>query len=365
MKRLLKTRLAKTVWENLSLYSLRRKLRSVQDSGSFAFDNPSPHQQGSHVKFGLLRYGSVVRKGYEHSAVNIGDYIQSLAARQFLPQVDTLIERDAVADYQGEQVRMIMNGWWRLYKGNAVTSSQIDPLYVSVHITEQDDVPPEAIEHFKQHEPIGCRDYSTMNFLQKQGVNAYFSGCLTLTLGKTYTVPLEARTNTIYYVNFDPHIFVNYVKSKMFRSVGFTPQKVRSRLDSIINTMSDYTKCQRVYRDHTVPLPLSEEERFRIADMYLRDYARAQLVITTKIHCALPCAGMGVPVILVMTNPQDARFGGIRELLNHLGVDTSGEIIQHLFLPPEVPGTPLGNSPDIPGIVEALSERCRAFVQRD
>ena len=58
-------------------------------------------------------------------------------------------------------------------------------------------------------------------------------------------------------------------------------------------------------------------------------------------------------------HPQDARFGGIKELLNHLGVDTSGEVIQHLFMPP---GGLLGGSPEIPAIADALAEKCRNFV---
>jgi len=338
------------------------------------------------MKYGLFRYGLIEREGYWVDDINIGDYIQSIAARQFLPQVDTLIERDSIADYQGDRIRVIMNGWWHLYKGNAVPSKQIDPLYVSMHINKPQDVPPEAIEYLKQHGPIGCRDYSTTNFLKERGVDAYFSGCMTLTLGKTYAVPPEERTNNIYYVNFDPNVLVNYVKSKMFGSVGFTPPKVRRRLHSIINMFfPDYAKCRHIYRDHSVSLPPSEKERFRakclriyrsrsvplpqseddlfrIADQYLRDYARAKLVITTKIHCALPCAGMGTPVILMMTNPQDPRFGGIKELLNHMGVDTSGEIIQHLFMPPGTSGYSLGNSPEIPAIVDALSEKCRNFV---
>jgi hypothetical protein len=147
----------------------------------------------------------------------------------------------------------------------------------------------------------------------------------------------------------------------------------------------DYAKCRHIYRDHSFPLPPSEKDRFRtkclrmlrdrslpllhseedcfrVADQFLRDYARAKLVVTSKIHCALPCAGMGTPVILMMTNPQDPRFGGIKELLNHLGVDTSGEIIQHLFMPPGTSGYSLGTSPEIPEIVDALTEKCYHFV---
>jgi hypothetical protein len=307
------------------------------------------------MKYGLFRYSYAQREGYWVDEVNIGDYVQSLAAKQFLPKVDTLIERDSTADYQGDRVRVIMNGWWHIYKGNAVPSKQIDPRYVSIHITNPKEVPPEAIEHFKQHEPIGCRDHATRDFLIGQGIDAYFSGCMTLTLGRTYTVPPEERTNNVYFVNFDQNILVNYVKSKIFRSVGFTPQKVRSRLQDIINKIPDYAQCKRIYRDHSASLKLTDDERFKLADQYLRDYARAKLVITTKIHCALPCAGMGTPVLLVMTNPQDARFGGIKELLNHLGVDTTGQVIAHLF-------EPLNNSPDIPAIANALAEKCRDFV---
>jgi len=312
------------------------------------------------MKYGLFRYSYAQREGYWVDEVNIGDYVQSIAARQFLPQVDTLVERDSVTDYQGDKIRIIMNGWWHMYQGNAVPSSQIEPLYVSIHITNPNDVPPETIAHFKEHEPIGCRDHATMNFLKGKGVDAYFSGCMTLTLGKTYAVPPEERTNNVYYVNFDQNILVNYVKSKIFRSVGFTPQKVRSRLHEIIKTsVPNYAKCRKIYRNHFLPLSLSDSDRFRVADGFLRDYARAKLVITTKIHCALPCAGMGTPVILIMTNPQDTRFGGIKELLNHLGVNTSGEIIEHLFMPS---GGSLGNSPEIPKIADALAEKCREFV---
>ena len=186
---------ARSLHQNRHLAKLRRELQSFKgaskDSNAFPVDKPSRHNPL--VKYGLLQYTYMEREGYWCDEINIGDYIQSIAARQFLPQVDAFVERDAVADYQGDRVRVIMNGWWQIYKGNAVTSKQIDPLYISIHITNPKEVPPEAIEHFKRHEPIGCRDHSTMNFLRGQGVDAYFSGCMTLTLGKTYAVPVWER----------------------------------------------------------------------------------------------------------------------------------------------------------------------------
>jgi hypothetical protein len=72
--------------------------------------------------------------------VNIGDYIQSIAAEQFLPKVDTHIDRDELSYYDGEPVKMIMNGWWHFNKGNELPSSKITPLWTSCHISNQKDV---------------------------------------------------------------------------------------------------------------------------------------------------------------------------------------------------------------------------------
>ena len=35
------------------------------------------------------------------------------------------------------------------------------------------------------------------------------------------------------------------------------------------------------------------------ADELLKKYAKAEMVVTSRIHCALPCTGMGTPVIYV------------------------------------------------------------------
>ena len=356
MKRILRD----TYYKHL-FRTLKQRLQSSQDIPS-PLDNP-PLSANLPAKYGLLQYSYFGREGCWVDEINIGDYVQSIAARQFLPRVDAVVERDAIAKYNGEKVRVIMNAWWHLFKGNAVPAEQIEPLYVSIHINNPQEIPPESIVHFKKHEPIGCRDYTTLRALKEHGVDVYYTGCLTLTLGKNYAVPPEKRTNTIYYVNFDKNIFVNLLKSKFTVLTSFFPRKVRKHLNDVIHTcVPDFNQCRHIYRDHSVPLSLSPEENFRLADLYLRDYARAKLVLTSRIHCALPCAGMGVPVILMMNKPKDPRFDGIKELLNHMGVDTSGEVIQHFFMPPGSSNTLLAGSPSIPAIAESLAQKCRDFI---
>jgi len=55
------------------------------------------------VKYGLLTYRTE----------NIGDEIQSIAARQFLPGVDIYVERDSLNNVvSDEKIKLIMNGWF-------------------------------------------------------------------------------------------------------------------------------------------------------------------------------------------------------------------------------------------------------------
>jgi len=55
------------------------------------------------MKYGLLKYEENKR------FFNVGDNIQSLAAKQFLPRVDKYLSREKLADYKGEKVKLIMN----------------------------------------------------------------------------------------------------------------------------------------------------------------------------------------------------------------------------------------------------------------
>ena len=64
----------------------------------------------------------------------------------------------------------------------------------------------------------------------------------------------------------------------------------------------------------------SEEEKFDIAKNALKKYADASLVITSRIHCALPCTAFGTKVIFIdgalETNTDMTRLQGIDKFLN-------------------------------------------------
>jgi len=58
----------------------------------------------------------------------------------------------------------------------------------------------------------------------------------------------------------------------------------------------------------------SQEAKRILAQNALDEYREhASLVITTRLHCALPCVAMGIPVVFV-GDPDDKRLSPIREL---------------------------------------------------
>ena len=118
---------------------------------------------------------------------NIGDDIQTLAAINFLKKKGIteykLINRERLHKYNGEEVHLIMNGWFMHHIKNFPPSKKIKPIWLSFHVARPKFVL-KNLNYFKNQPAIGCRDKHTVNFLKSHGINAYFTGCLTLLFDK-------------------------------------------------------------------------------------------------------------------------------------------------------------------------------------
>ena len=123
----------------------------------------------------------------DNKIFNIGDYIQSIAVEKFYDSDYCLVNRENLDTFQcKEKVFTVMNGWFLHHPENWPPSSDINPLFVSFHITpnaEKRLLSIEGINYLKKFEPIGTRDLSTKQLLDKYDIKSYFSGCLTLTIG--------------------------------------------------------------------------------------------------------------------------------------------------------------------------------------
>ncbi len=297
---------------------------------------------------GLITYAyndAVQEDGYfSPTAMNIGDYIQSLAARQFLPRVDECIDRDRLAFYDGRPVNMIMNAWYHIWKGNEVFSDRIRPLMTSIHLSNTHAIADRTLDYFKKHEPIGCRDFSTRDFLQSNGIRAYFSGCMTLTLGETFKRK-EAR-NMLYFVGY--------------RMGGRDQRQTDREIRKIIRM---YKPCAIRSLNHTAfPITRDVGQPMAQAAKLLDMYAGARLVVAHSLHCALPCLAMNVPVVLVNPRYDGARYGGLASFLNYIGENEAGEFVTDIKL--DESGficNPDRHKPH----ADMLKRLCHAFMQND
>lgn len=271
-------------------------------------------QETLYDKNGLLIYtynDNIREKGYANpKGVNIGDYIQTLAARQFIPEINNYTDRDQLGIYAGDNINMIVNGWHYFWEKNKIFSKKIKPLFVSFHINNPEQVSKETLKYLKENEPIGCRDYNTRDFLLKNDIKAYFSACLTLTLGETYRIKNEERNNNIYFVGYK-----------------IIDDKINPIDKKIKEILENFPENKIFYKTHHYPLNTDYKGCLYEAQSLLKDYAKAKLVITTKIHCALPCLALGTPVILIMPQFDRKRFKGIYNLLNYIGFDENNNFI--------------------------------------
>lgn len=290
------------------------------------------------IKFGLLSY---------HDS-NLGDDIQAFAALQFMPRVDYFVQRDSIGDFattaSGQRVKIVLNGWF-MSTTSWPPAPCLDPLLVSFHVSQynyQGDkklrgknllITGKSLAYLKEHGPIGCRDISTLQLLEAKGVEAYFSGCLTLTLGSILSNPIDAASREEILI-VEPHLDL----TTLFRGI---PANLRQNASFV---------------SHETPLTGPPELRLSTVSAMLNRYAIAKFVITSRLHCALPCLALGTPVLFVPPTNDLGRLGGLSELLNIARV-SDGAIIG-----PIAWSDPIPNPSKHLTLVEHLSTACRRFV---
>lgn len=284
-----------------------------------------------------MKYGLILNLATD----NIGDDIQSCAAARFLPTVDCVIDRENLDrfDNGGEPVKVIMNGWYMYNKFNWPPSEDIDPLWVSVHISESDYfgigekfLTGPGGEYLRQYSPVGARDESTLEMLRRSGIDAYLSGCLTLTLPRNDNAE---KTDEILLVDVDPA----------------SEQCIRRHFPE-----ERYISVTHKVEAETYRL-LPVKERMERAKALLRRYQSAKCVITSRLHCALPCLALGTPVLLLYKDEFASRIKSFLEYLHYSTPDNLSDTLRSYDLtqPPE-------NSAAYLPIRKKLIRMCEDFI---
>lgn len=219
---------------------------------------------------------------------NLGDQIQSMAAEQYLPRLDCRINRDTLRDLELDKPHVvIMNGWFSHSPKTCFPPRDLLlPVFWGLHLDLKQPhnqayfLSSEVLAYFKRHEPIGCRDRATQSLLQAHGIQAFYSKCLTMTFPRRQHPPRE------------PLIFlvdVDFLPGNMFKQ----------KSERITQSVGDY------YPD---------DLKMAMAECLLKLYReRAGLIVTSRLHCALPCIAMGIPVVF-FGDAQDPRFSILQDI---------------------------------------------------
>lgn len=286
-----------------------------------------------------MKYGLVYYKATD----NIGDDIQTYVAIKYLPHIDYYIDRESLSCFiprEKEYVSMIMNGWYIHNKIAWPPSPYINPLLISMHFKESNETDVGDIylreyggEFLKKYGPVGARDIDTQKRLIKNGIDSYFSGCMTLTLEKFENVE---KKNKICIVDMNDNVI----------------EKIKKNTDCDIEFLSHFLNQKET---ETKPI----DERMNNVENLLKKYQEAHLVITTRLHVALPCVALGTPVILIHKEFYDKdRLGVFLEYFdNYIEEDFLNMDIK------EILRNPKPNSDKYINIKDLIDKKCREFIQ--
>lgn len=295
-----------------------------------------------------MKYGVIV---YTHTK-NIGDDIQSYAASRLLPRVDYYIERehmDVFRPKENEPVSTIMNGWFMYNKLAWPISSYINPLYISMHFLQKDSLLVEDSflkglggEDLIACGPVGARDVATLKMFERNQIPAYFSGCATLTLPKMKKLPGSAEEKPYVCLTDVPDEVENYYRRTYpdidFRIIEHEPRK----MPPLVKEGAEWT------------------DRFRTVEELLTVYQNAQAVVTTRLHCAMPCLALETPVLLIVNDDmyEPDRISGLVELVRRA---SSSEIVKgNASFDLRDPGP---NSSDYHTVREGIIRKVEDFVR--
>ena len=244
---------------------------------------------------------------------NIGDHIQIIAAEDMLRRAglhpSRFVDRDdeiAEQPPEGGPTAILINGWFKTNPAQWPPHPDYVPVYLGFHIrlfqapslTSED-----ALAHYREHGPIGCRDRYTLSLLRSHDVEAFLSHCLTLCFPRR--LPDPSTQTEVFVVSRDRTILEHLPKE-------LGPYQFVSHYSGSGN----FTTNMAVARD------------------FLKTYrARAKLIVTSMLHCAIPAIAMGIPVVVIYPPNSEPgclsdkqRFSSLSDIVRAFELNETGLI---------------------------------------
>ncbi len=261
---------------------------------------------------------------------NIGDYIQTKAVIDMIHPINhKVLDREGLNKFKGSKLKTIINGWFMENPKNWPPNNNISPLFISFHINpsaEKDLLKPESLNYLKQYEPIGCRDTYTQNLLHKNGIKSYYSSCITTTITRDKYLTNKTQPEGVIVIGaFDrlnPSIDFSSIYRLLLSLIKYPIHKLKYLLkkQSFENHLCNQNIVVKRYQQITKRKISSHNQGLKLANEMLKEIAKSEIIITSRIHAALPALAMGLKVIF------------INEGLSHKNHKTRTEDVNKFFM---------------------------------
>lgn len=255
----------------------------------------------------------------DYTTMNIGDWVQSIATLQFLPRIDFLYQRDTgdlsvIRDdlsneaFKASAKNIIYNAWItdfaRFEKAAAIENILFTSLHIGDYFPRLDngkyDAAAGRIRGFDRQfselrkitGTIGARDCYSRDQIKKNGINSFLSYCNTLSLNGD-SIDYEQRDG-VYLVDINSPDILEKI-----------PEHITKEATRTKHEAEDYRKA-------------SFNGKLQKAIDLLKGYNKAKLVITSRLHSALPCLAFGTPVIYICKKEDKRIKGTYEELFDHM-----------------------------------------------
>jgi|GEM_PF-1715646 len=208
--------------------------------------------------------------------INIGDCVQGFAIETLLLQMGVsqsdiiYTTKQKIKNYEGEPAVYPVNFF--MYDGeDIVYPDNVKPVFLGLSLARRHaGLTQPQIAYLKKHAPIGCRDITTYEFISSFGIPAYFYGCVTMTL----PTRVDCVGDTVFIVDA-PKALLPHIPADLLARAEYVHQEFTEDYAYFTNGAYQYTK-----------------------DIFNKYNEKAELVITSRLHCAIPCMAAGIPVIL-------------------------------------------------------------------
>ena len=240
-----------------------------------------------------MKFGNIIYKT-RNKRINLGDDIQLVSIENLYAQMGISYEEvvrinfQDLWSYNGENILLPISFPFLSYGGGnhiLCFSNKITPIFLALCILT-DTLDADDIAYLKRYAPIGCRDLHTLNTMRKYDIESYLFGCMTLTMPRTWQE--DEQKTEIYGIDVSDKL-INYMPSNIHQKCTFMSNAYN--IDDIKTTPEDMAKS-----------------------IYKTFINRAKLIITSRLHVALPCFAAGMPVIFAK-DTYSWRFSGVNRIV--------------------------------------------------